>query len=142
MRVLFRSLNGLTVYSSDPGQIGEDKSGNNGFLAARTGHRASELTHRDTFSAFEQTVEDRDVLSSYVPITSGSGHVEGVFEVYYDVTDLLTAIRQRQLLLQLVVGATFLLLSLLLIFGVCRSERHKIGRAPGRERVWQYVKIL
>src|SRR3546814_12987462 len=84
---------------------------------------SSDQTHRDTFSAFEQTVEDRDVLSSYVPITSGSGHVEGVFEVYYDVTDLLTAIRQRQLLLQLVVGATFLLLYLLLIFGVWRSER-------------------
>ncbi|HEY9547933.1 MAG TPA: ATP-binding protein [Kiloniellaceae bacterium] len=123
LKIKIYDLNGLTVYSSDPGQIGEDKSGNNGFLAARTGHRASELTHRDTFSAFEQTVEDRDVLSSYVPITSGSGHVEGVFEVYYDVTDLLTAIRQRQLLLQLVVGATFLLLYLLLIFGVWRSER-------------------
>src|SRR3546814_10571776 len=45
------------------------------------------------------------------------------FEVYYDVTELLTAIQQRQLLLQLVVGATFLLLYLLLIFGVWRSER-------------------
>jgi len=123
LKIKIYDLNGLTVFSTDPAQIGEDKSGNNGFLAARTGHRASELTHRDRFSAFEQTVEDRDVLASYVPITSGSGAIEGVFEVYYDVTELLEAIRQRQLLLQLVVGGTFVLLYLLLIFGVWRSER-------------------
>src|SRR3546814_20674481 len=89
LKIKIYDLNGLTVYSSDPGQIGEDKSGNNGFLAARTGHRASELTHRDTSSAFEQTVADRDVLPSYVPHTQASGHVAGGFQVSHDVTDLL-----------------------------------------------------
>jgi signal transduction histidine kinase len=123
LKIKIYDLNGLTVFSTDPAQIGEDKSGNNGFLAARTGHRASELTHRDSFSAFEQTVEDRDVLASYVPITSGSGAIEGVFEVYYDVTELLTLVQQRQLLLQILVGGTFVLLYLLLIVGVWHSER-------------------
>jgi signal transduction histidine kinase len=46
-----------------------------------------------------------------------------VFEVYYDVTTLLGDIERRQVLMQLVVGGTFLLLYLLLIFGVWRSER-------------------
>jgi signal transduction histidine kinase len=123
LKVKIYDLNGLTVFSTEPAQVGEDKSTNPGFLAARTGHRASELTHRDTFSAFEQTVEDRDVLASYVPITSASGAIEGVFEAYYDVTDLLAEIEHRQVLLQGVVGGTFLLLYLLLIFGVWHSER-------------------
>ena len=123
LKVKIYDLNGLTVFSTEPAQIGEDKSTNAGFLAARTGHWASELTHRDTFSTFEQTVEDRDVLGSYVPITSASGAIEGVFEVYYDVTHLLAEIRHRQVLLQTVVGGTFLLLYLLLIFGVWHSER-------------------
>ncbi|GAB4355421.1 MAG: hypothetical protein Kow00114_05730 [Kiloniellaceae bacterium] len=123
LKIKIYDLNGLTVFSTEPSQIGEDKSGNNGFLAARTGHWASELTHRNTFSAFEQTVEHRDVLASYVPITSGSGAIEGVFEVYYDVTELLATINRRQLVLQIVVGGTFLLLYLLLIFGVWHSER-------------------
>ncbi|MEQ9609208.1 MAG: ATP-binding protein [Kiloniellaceae bacterium] len=123
LKIKIYDLNGLTVFSSEPAQIGEDKSGNDGFLAARTGHLASELTHRDSFSAFEQTVENRDVLASYVPITSASGAIEGVFEVYYDVTTLLGDIERRQMLMQMVVGGTFLLLYLLLIFGVWRSER-------------------
>ena len=123
LKVKIYDLNGLTVFSTEPAQVGEDKSTNQGFLAARTGHRASELTHRDNFSAFEQMVEDRDVLASYVPITSASGAIEGVFEVYYDVTDLLGEIERRQVLLQGVVGGTFLLLYLLLIFGVWHSER-------------------
>jgi len=123
LNVKIYDLNGLTVFSTESAQVGEDKSTNQGFLAARTGHRASELTHRDTFSAFEQTVEDRDVLASYVPITSASGAIEGVFEVYYDVTTLLKDIERRQMLMQLVVGGTFLLLYLLLILGVWRSER-------------------
>ena len=123
LKIKIYDLDGLTVFSTEPSQIGEDKSGNGGFLAARTGHQASELTHRDTFSAFEQTVEDRDVLSSYVPVTSASGAIEGVLEVYYDVTELLATVQQRQLMLQMVVGATFLLLYLLLIFGVWHSER-------------------
>ena len=123
LKIKIYDLNGLTVFSTEPSQIGEDKSSNNGFLAARTGHRASELTRRDSFSAFEQVVEDRDVLSSYVPITSASGAIEGVLEVYYDMTELLATVRTRQLQLQTAVGATFLLLYLLLIFGVWRSER-------------------
>ncbi len=123
LKIKIYDQNGLTVFSTELAQIGEDKSANSGFLAARTGHKASELTHRDTFSAFEQTVEDRDVLASYVPITSASGSIEGVFEVYYDVTDLLAKIHRRQTVLQVVVGGTFLLLYLLLIFGVWRSER-------------------
>ncbi len=123
LKVKIYDLNGLTVFSTEAAQIGEDKRENAGFLAARTGRRASELTYRDTFSAFEQQVEDRDVLSSYVPIVSGSGAIEGVFEVYYDVTGLLAEIKDRQALLQAVVGGTFVLLYLLLIFGVWHSER-------------------
>ncbi|MGD1880290.1 MAG: sensor histidine kinase [Kiloniellaceae bacterium] len=123
LKIKIYDQNGLTVFSTEAAQIGEDKSDNAGFLAARTGQKASELTHRDSFSAFEQRVDNRDVLASYVPITSGSGAIEGVFEVYYDVTELLATINRRQVLLQSVVGGTFLLLYLLLIFGVWRSER-------------------
>ena len=123
VKVKIYDLDGLTVFSTDHTQIGEDKSGNAGFLGARAGHISSELTHRDTFSAFEQVIEDRDVLSSYIPISSALGEIEGVFEVYYDVTGMLNRIEGSQLLQVVVVGVTFVVLYVLLMTVVWRSER-------------------
>jgi hypothetical protein len=113
IKVKIYNLEGKTVFSTQESQIGEDKSGNAGFLAARNGGLASELTHRDTFSAFEGEVENRDVISSYVPIKHGSSGVVGVFEVYDDVTPLLEniSIAQRSI----AAGVTLILVILYVI---------------------------
>src|SRR5262249_51234977 len=49
VKVKIYDLDGLTVFSSDPRQIGQDKSANPGFRGARAGAARSEITFRDRF---------------------------------------------------------------------------------------------
>ena len=129
LKVKIYDLDGLTVYSSQSSQMGTNKSNNLGFLqSAQDGKPASKLSFRDTFSAFSGTVENRDLVESYLPIWAGDGAIEGVFELYTDVTPLMARVERRTI--KLIAG---LLLSFGLLYGVLCLIVRRADRILGRQ---------
>ena len=117
-KVKIYDVHGLTVYSSQPDQIGADYSANRGFVTAmREGKASSKLAHKGKFSAFSGEVFDRDIVESYVPIRSRDGQVVAVFELYSDVTGRLGEIGRavNKLLAALLLGFSLLYAVLFLI---------------------------
>lgn len=89
---------GRTVFSTSAKQIGQDKRKSKGFQMAIQGQSRSFLNHKDTFTGMQGRVKDRNLLSSYLPLRPDGpdGSIEGVFELYTDVTPLLQQVETTQ----------------------------------------------
>jgi two-component system, sensor histidine kinase len=117
VKVKIFDLRGLTVYSSEAKQIGEDKSPAPGFVGAKAGKAFSELTFRASFSSFAGKVNDRNLVSTYVPVNQ-DGRQQGVVEIYTDRTREIadTNIQLNELLRQVIPIFLLLFIVLLLSF--------------------------
>ena len=140
VKVKIYSLDGLTVYSTDERQIGEDKSANQGFRDAAAGKVNSQITYREQFDAFEGSINNRNLIASYVPIVSASGgSPEGVFEIYTDVTELLDRQSHDQWEVSATVLVTLVLLYLFLFLAVRKAsniiEQQELERAAQEQDV-------
>jgi len=127
-KVKIYDVRGMTIFSTEERQIGEDKKANLGFQQALGGTVASELTFRNSFSAFEGVIEDRNLLSSYVPLRERDGGVGSVFEIYQDVTGLLHLLSIRQWTQTATIAAAFagafLVLLMLVRWAETQVRRH------------------
>ena len=133
LKVKIYNLDGLTVFSSQASQIGEDKSNNPGFFAsAREGRPASKQAHKHRFSIFSGDVVDRHLVESYLPIRRGDGPVEGVFELYSDVTPLIAKIER---------STSRLAIGLVLVFGTLYAVLFLIVRRADRILKRQYIDL-
>lgn len=100
---------GLTVYSSEFSQVGQELYNNLVLQRILAGDVISNLSQRDTFYSFNGVVRNVSMVSSYVPIYEG-GKIVGAFEVYDDVTQILNDITLSRGI------ATVVLLLLLTVF--------------------------
>lgn len=132
LKVQIFNLDGLTVYSTEPHEMGVYGTNNPGFTAARQGKPASKLTFRNQMSSFEGRVMDRDLVETYLPIRVGDGSIEGVFELYSDVTTLVTRIRT---------STTNLLVGFVAVFGFLYVILFIVVRLADRTIKRQYADI-
>jgi diguanylate cyclase (GGDEF)-like protein len=140
VKVKIYDLNGLTVFSSDPRQIGEDKSRNPGFRGAAAGAPMSEITFRDRFDTWEGVINDRNLIASYVPVrSSDTAPVEAVMEIYSDVTGLVSKMEHTQLEIVSGVISALSALYLLMLWMAGRSDRilseQEAERMANEERI-------
>jgi len=136
------NLSGLTAYSSEERQIGEDASHNEGVRRAIKGSVASELVYRDRFSAFEQTIERTNLISTYMPIRApGSDRIEAVFELYDNVTPQVERIRGTQVVVVVGLMVVFSLLYGVLFLIVRRADRilrrQDLERREQEKNLWE-----
>ena len=124
VKVKLYQLDGRTLFSTEAAQIGKDYSQRAGFIAASKGLVVTEFSHRDKFSDFHGNILDRDLLASYVALRrSDTAPIEGVLEVYTDVTDLLASIKKQELLVTATVIGVLSTLYIILFFIVRHADR-------------------
>jgi diguanylate cyclase (GGDEF)-like protein len=72
--------------------------------------------HKDHVDTFEDVIEERDLISSYLPIRDAHGRVHAVFELYRDVTPLVAHMQKtKQQVIQNVALAMAALYALLFL---------------------------
>lgn len=133
IKVKMYTLSGITIFSTDPAQIGNDKSGASGFRRAREGEVVSELVHKDSIYSLEGVLSKRDLITSYVPVLDTKGHILGVLELYSDITEYLEREKTTQWVLAAGLFAVFITLYVLLFVVVFRADR--IMKAQEAERL-------
>lgn len=127
LKVKIYNRAGVTVFSTDPDQLGEDQSRNRGFLGALSGSIVSAVTFRDQIDAFDGFIADRDLVQSYVPVRTADGAVRGVFEIYTDVTES-TAAMWRTFAAELATLGSAFTIVLLLLFAIVRRNARLMRR--------------
>jgi diguanylate cyclase (GGDEF)-like protein len=129
VKVRIYQLDGRVLFSTDAAEIGTDYSRMRGFIAARQGEVFSEITHHDQIKSLNGVMQDIDTLSSYVALRgSPDDPIDGVLEIYTDITEVLASdLRQERFVMLSVIAVLLALYGILFLIvryadGVIRRQ--------------------
>jgi len=137
LKIKIYDVNGYTVFSSDVSQIGDSKKERPSLESAIKGRVASKMSFRDKFYAREELISNLNIVASYIPIRhSAATPVEGVFEVYKDVTPLVHEIKQTHYDVIIGVSGILAILFLVLFFVIRHADNiiQKFNRAQQKSK--------
>lgn len=121
VKVKIYDLDAMTLYSSDTKQIGEKKTKVSNISRALSGEVVSQLAFRDLIYANEEMLVERNIISSYVPLSEKEylpgKQVDSVIEIYSDVSEIYQqVVETRNNVIVIIAIAMLLLFSVLLVF--------------------------
>jgi signal transduction histidine kinase/CheY-like chemotaxis protein/HPt (histidine-containing phosphotransfer) domain-containing protein len=129
--VNFFDPNGLVLYSTERKSIGARVMMNEGVELAATGEEVSAIVRRGSFNRFDRVEADRDMIETYIPLTTESGEVIAVFEIHSDISAFFAGVDETQRTIAIGAGAALLLLYGLLLLLFWRSDQQLFaGLAP------------
>lgn len=121
------------VFSTDSTMIGEEHPDNSLLLSALAGNAISELNDNTTMHRGE---EPRDYLDAYIPInarTRTEATSRLAFEIYLDVTEAYSSV--KDLRLTIILSMTFIGLALLAVVLLISKRADKLILAENAERM-------
>lgn len=118
IRIKIYTPKGLIVYSPDATEIGTVRAeASDLFGRALQGEAASKLESED------EDGQPRHMVETYIPAVDASGDVEGVFELYSDVTAEIVRVHRDSIQLVILISTAFLVLYGVLFLIVHRADR-------------------
>lgn len=140
LKIKIFNLAGDVRFSTEVAQVGDKKPTYDGVVAARKGEVFTKFEFREKFNSVNGPVTNRYVVSSYLPVLPGvETKPRGIFEVYYDVTDLYSDVKgTNQFIVSLVV--LILLGAYAALFGIVKRADTRL-KESALERSRHYHQI-
>ncbi len=126
VRVKLFNTEGLTLFSTLPSQTGKKNEGDfDEIRLVANGEITSSIEFVENFQTINgETINDIYLVSSFLPVKQpGVGEIEGVFEIYSNITDLYTRINQSQMKFALALFGASLLMFIIVYFIVRNLEK-------------------
>ena len=95
LKVKLYATDGITIFSTDPSQVGQDKAETHEVTHALRGRPSSQFAFRDKFVGISRTLNNVEVVSSYHPIYLDNNVIIGVAELYSNVAETFVRTQTR-----------------------------------------------
>ena len=133
VKVKVYSTDRMVLYSTKPEEIGQSAKNNKGVIAALDGQAVSNLVYRNHINEFDQHIESLSLHQQYIPIKNHStGEILGAFEIYTDVSKILSHLEQKQRNIFWSISLILLIFYLALSFSFLGT--HRLLRRETRKR--------
>ena len=126
---------GNTIYSSDPSQVHTTRHNSPGFIAAMRGLTTTKLNFKNSVYSFNGEIFQRDIMSTYMPIYTSPGNIDGAIEIYTDVSSVVAEIRENQRLVYFAATITTTVLFILMLLGSRIINREENTQRKRREYI-------